>query len=165
MKPSLIDTDILSMFFRNHSEVTARFASYLAQYKKMNVSIITYYEIMSGLKHRDAHRKTASFLEFVSRNKVLSLTEQSVTISAEIYAELRKEGKPLDDIDLLIAGIAVANNLVLVTHNQNHFGESGDWKSRIGAKSKPVVHQDISSYTVFWRRRCRDKAWPWCSSR
>jgi tRNA(fMet)-specific endonuclease VapC len=44
-----------------------------------------------------------------------------VTASAEIYAELRKEGKPLDDIDLLIAGIAIANRLVLVTHNKGHF--------------------------------------------
>ena len=76
---------------------------------------------MSGLKHRDARKKTASFLEFVSKNRVLPLTEQSATISAEIYAELRKEGKPPDDIDLLIAGIAVANKLVLVTHNQGHF--------------------------------------------
>lgn len=73
VKPLLIDTDILSMFFRKHSEVTARFVSYLAQYKKMNISIITYYEIMSGLKHRDAHRRTALFIEFVSGNKVLPL--------------------------------------------------------------------------------------------
>ncbi len=86
----------------------------------MTISIITYYEIISGLKHRDAHKKMASFLDFVSKNKVLHLTEQSVTISAAIYAELRKEGKPLDDIDILIAGIAVANDLVLVTHNRNH---------------------------------------------
>nr|VFK65621.1 MAG: hypothetical protein BECKUNK1418G_GA0071005_106617 [Candidatus Kentron sp. UNK]VFK71597.1 MAG: hypothetical protein BECKUNK1418H_GA0071006_107317 [Candidatus Kentron sp. UNK] len=54
-------------------------------------------------------------------NRVLPLTEQSVTISAGIYAELRKTGKPLDDIDLLIAGVAIANNRVLVTHNRSHF--------------------------------------------
>ncbi len=76
---------------------------------------------MSGLKHRDAHKKMASFLEFVSKNKVLPVTKHSVSISAEIYAKLRKEGKPLDDIDILIAGIAFANNLILVTHNRNHF--------------------------------------------
>ncbi len=135
MKPSLIDTDILSMFFRNFPEVTSRFSTYLAQHKKINISIITYYEIISGLKHRDAHKKMASFLEFASRNKVLPLTEQSVKISAEIYAELRKEGKPLDDIDILIAGVAVANNLVLATHNQSHFGrirrlEIEDWSEK-----------------------------------
>jgi tRNA(fMet)-specific endonuclease VapC len=30
-------------------------------------------------------------------------------------------GEPLDDIDLLIAGTAIANGLVLVTHNRQHF--------------------------------------------
>jgi tRNA(fMet)-specific endonuclease VapC len=38
-----------------------------------------------------------------------------------LYAQLRKEGKPIDDIDLLIAGIALENNLVLVTNNRKHF--------------------------------------------
>jgi tRNA(fMet)-specific endonuclease VapC len=109
------------MFFRNHPNVTAHFSSYLSQHKKINISMITYYEIISGLKHRDACKKTVSFLDFASKNRVLPLTEASVTISANIYAELRKDGKPLDDIDLLIAGVAVANNLVLVTHNRNHF--------------------------------------------
>jgi tRNA(fMet)-specific endonuclease VapC len=80
----LIDTDIPSMFFRNDPEVTARFASYLAQHKKINISIITYYEIMSGLMHRDARKKMALFLDFAVKNNVLPRTEQSVKISAEI---------------------------------------------------------------------------------
>jgi len=42
-------------------------------------------------------------------------------ISAEIYSDLRKKGELIDDIDILIAGIAKANNLVLVTHNRSHF--------------------------------------------
>ncbi|WLE98133.1 MAG: type II toxin-antitoxin system VapC family toxin [Candidatus Electrothrix communis] len=121
MRASLIDTDILSMFFRNDPEVIAYLASYLTRHKKINISIITYYEIISGLMHRDARKQTALFLDFVSKNNVLPLSEQSVKISAEIYAELRKEGKPLDDIDLLIAGIAVAEDLVLATHNRKHF--------------------------------------------
>nr|VFK08105.1 MAG: tRNA(fMet)-specific endonuclease VapC [Candidatus Kentron sp. LPFa]VFK23223.1 MAG: tRNA(fMet)-specific endonuclease VapC [Candidatus Kentron sp. LPFa] len=121
MKPSLIDTDILSIFFRKHPRIIARFANYLTRHKKIELSIITYYEIISGLEHINAHKKTTAFLEFVSMNRVLPLTEQSVTISAGIYAELRKTGKPLDDIDLLIAGVAIANNRVLVTHNRSHF--------------------------------------------
>lgn len=121
VKPSLIDTDILSLFFKGHSRVTANFETYLDRYKKINISIITYYEIVSGLKHRDAHKKMESFLEFASENTVLPLTEQSVTVSGDIYADLRRQGKPLDDIDLLIAGIAAANSLVLVTCNVKHF--------------------------------------------
>ena len=121
MTQSLVDTDILSMFFRDQATVTEKFFSYLSIFKKINISIITYYEVMSGLKHRDAKKQMASFLDFVSLNTVLPVTENSATISSEIYAGLRLNGKPLDDIDVLIAGIAIENNLTLITHNIKHF--------------------------------------------
>ncbi len=121
MKTSLIDTDILSLFFRNNVNVTKNFRTYLNQYNYLNISIITYYEILSGLKHRDSQRRLNDFLEFISYHKILPVTKDSIEISAEIYAKLRNKGKPVDEIDLLIAGVAIANDLVLVTHNTKHF--------------------------------------------
>jgi tRNA(fMet)-specific endonuclease VapC len=121
VKPALIDTDILSMFFRGDSNIVARFDEYVAEHGKVNISIITYYEIVSGLKHRDAHKQLTSFLEFASQSSVIPLTEESVTLSAELYADLIAKGLPLDDVDLLIAGVALHNDWVLVTHNAKHF--------------------------------------------
>lgn len=121
MNPALIDTNILSLFFRKNPNVIARFNAYLKKYDKLNISIITYYEIISGLKHRDAQKQLKSFLEFAEYNTVLPLTERSATISADIYANLRSKGMPIDDIDILIAGIAIANNLVVVTNNRKDF--------------------------------------------
>ena len=121
MKPSLIDTDILSFFFRDEPVVVGNFGAYVQKYGDINLSIITYYEIISGLKHRGAHRKLNVFLEFVDSNTVLPLTEKAAEIAAEKYAVLRNKGQPLEDIDLLIAGIALANDLVLVTHTTKHF--------------------------------------------
>jgi len=63
----------------------------------------------------------ASFLRFARLNEVVPLTEKSTAISAEIHAGLRKEGKPIDDIDILIAGSAISRKLVLITHNEDHF--------------------------------------------
>ena len=60
MKPALIDTNILSFFFRNHSLVVEGFQAYLKEHDKINISIITYYEIVSGLKHRDAQKQLIS---------------------------------------------------------------------------------------------------------
>lgn len=121
MKPALIDTNILSFFFHNSSLVVERFKAYLRVHGKINISIITYYEILSGLKHRDAQKQLTSFLNFVSYNEVLPLTTSSTTIAADIYANLRNKGTPVDDIDILIAGIAIANNLIIVTNNVKHF--------------------------------------------
>lgn len=73
-------------------------------------------------KNWDApHKQLTSFLEFVSYNTVLPLTTDSTTISGDIYAKLRKKGTPVDDIDILIAGIAITNDLVLVTNNHRDF--------------------------------------------
>ncbi len=94
--------------------------------------MITYYEILSGLKHRDAQKQLERFVAFSQLNQIIPLTEESVKASAEIYTDLRKKGTPVDDIDLLIAGVAISNDLVLITHNQKHFGkikilELEDW--------------------------------------
>jgi len=121
VKPALIDTDILSLFFHGHPEVVAHFGAYTSVHSRINFSIITYYEILSGLKHRDAHKQLAVFLEFAAQNHVAPLTERSVTLSADIYADTRAKGTPVDDIDILIAGIAMANDWVLVTGNRQHF--------------------------------------------
>jgi tRNA(fMet)-specific endonuclease VapC len=121
MNPALIDTDILSMFLRGAPKVVGAFDRYLTEFGRINISIVTYYEILSGLKHRDARRQLDDFLQFSEENNILPLTENSCSISADIYAAGRRSGHPLDDIDILIAGIALANGLVLTTHNRRHF--------------------------------------------
>lgn len=121
MNASLIDTNILSMFFRGQPQVVSRFQAYLDEYATINLSMITYYEIISGLKHRDVQKQLGQFLEFAAQNTILSLTQEAAGIAAALYADLRKKGQPIDDIDLLIAGIAIANGLVMVTQNRKHF--------------------------------------------
>ena len=76
---------------------------------------------MSGLKYKDARQQLDSFLQLAESSKILPATENAMEIAADIYADLRKAGQLIDDIDIIIAGIAIFNNLVLVTHNRSHF--------------------------------------------
>lgn len=87
----------------------------------IGISIITHYEIMSGLKFKFSEKYLKSYSLFTDSIYIYPLTEQSVQISSDLYANLRKKGKPLDDIDLLIAGTAVENKSILVTGNLSHF--------------------------------------------
>jgi len=109
------------MFFRKHPKVVSEFERYLEKYESINFSIITYYEVISGLKYRDARKQLSSFLDFAEYNHVLPLTIEAVTISANIYADLRTRGQLIDDVDIIIAGVALANSLILVTNNEEHF--------------------------------------------
>ncbi len=122
MYRALIDTDILSYYFKGDTTVVANFKKYLKECEFIEISLITYFEIVSGLLYKNAHKQLEIFNEFVSENIVIALTEESCRISSEIYSKLRIKGELIDDIDLLIAGIAIENEMTLVTNNVNHFG-------------------------------------------
>ncbi len=76
---------------------------------------------MNGLLYKDAKKQLKKFTEFIELNKVLPLTMRATRMAAEIYADLRKKGKPIGHTDSLIAGITLAHDLQLVTNNTEHF--------------------------------------------
>jgi tRNA(fMet)-specific endonuclease VapC len=121
MNRVLIDTDILTYFLKGDPEVIQNLNNYLDYYDVLEINLITYYEILSGLSAKNAFKQISIFEDFVSENIILPLTEKSVKISAEIYGTLRKSGNKLDDIDVLIAGIAIENDMTLITNNVKHF--------------------------------------------
>lgn len=94
----------------------------MREHHVLTFSIINFYEILSGLKHKSPPGKVDGFLQFSGSCRILPLTRESVEASSEIYAELRRGGDPIDDIDILIAGIALTNGLSVATHNEKHFG-------------------------------------------
>jgi tRNA(fMet)-specific endonuclease VapC len=122
MNRALIDTDIISYYFKGDPDVVRNFELYLNHFDLVEISLISYYEVISGLLAKNALKQLAVFEDFISENFVLLLTEKSVKISAELYATLRQSGTPIDDIDLLIAGVAIENEMTLVTNNESHFG-------------------------------------------
>ncbi|MFA4851007.1 MAG: type II toxin-antitoxin system VapC family toxin [Bacteroidales bacterium] len=121
MKPSLIDTDILSEFLRGNPKVIAKVDEHLQEYGFVSLSIITYYEILNGLLYKDAKKQLKKFTDFIEFNKVLPLTLRAAKVAAEIQADLRKRGIEIGHTDTLIAGIALINDLQLVTNNTDHF--------------------------------------------
>ena len=121
MRPALVDTDILSEFLRGTEIVVDNAKKYLENYDSINFSIITYYEILNGLLYKDARKQLKRFSDFAELNKILPLTLSATRRAAEIYANLRKKGEPIGHTDCLIAGIALSNNLQLVTNNIDHF--------------------------------------------
>lgn len=121
MKQSILDTDVLSEFFRGNSKVIKKVDEHLQEFGFISLSIITSYEVLNGLLYKDAKKQISRFEEFVTLNKVVPLTIRTVKISAKIQAELRKNGSEIGHTDTLIAGVAIANGLQLITNNTIHF--------------------------------------------
>lgn len=54
-------------------------------------------------------------------NSIIHISEESAKISGDIYSNLRKKGIVVGTSDILIAGIAMENDLTLITNNEKHF--------------------------------------------
>jgi tRNA(fMet)-specific endonuclease VapC len=121
MMKALIDTDILSYFLRGQTQVVASAATYLQHHEHLCFSAITYYEILSGLAFKSALQQMERFEKFAAENAVIYPTRATMQRAAHIYAETRRQGTPVDDMDLLIASIALELDYVLVTNNTQHF--------------------------------------------
>jgi predicted nucleic acid-binding protein len=121
MKPSMLDTDILSEFLRGNLKVIGKVDEHLREFGFINLSIITYYEILNGLLYKDARKQLERFEAFVELNKVIPLTLKTAKIAATIQADLRKKGTEIGHTDTLIAGIAMASEMQLITNNTKHF--------------------------------------------
>ena len=121
MRESLVDTDILSFYFKGDKKDEYKFNDYLKEFDVINISIITYYEILGGLKFKKAERQIKEFEEFVANNIIIHLSEESAKISGDVYADLRQKGITIGTSDILIAGIAIENELTLVTNNEKHY--------------------------------------------
>jgi len=118
---SLVDTDILSYYFRQDSQIIRAVAKYLSRFDQLNISLVTYYEVIAGLKFKGSQQQLRLFEDFVRDHHVINVTRRSAIISGEIYASLRRKGIVIGTSDTLIAGIAIEHNLSLVTNNKRHF--------------------------------------------
>ncbi len=63
---------------------------------------------------------------FLSNFESLLFDNLAVLAAGRIYAQLERIGNPIGVPDVLIAAIALTNNLTLVTHNTNHFQRIDD---------------------------------------
>ncbi|HFC00696.1 MAG TPA: type II toxin-antitoxin system VapC family toxin [Phaeodactylibacter sp.] len=121
MKQAILDTDTVSYFFRGNKKVIAKVDKYLNKYGFINISVITYYEVLNGLYYKDAKKQLYNFEKFANLNEIIPLTKESSKQSADIMADLKKKGKIIGHNDVLIAGIAIENDFVLITNNSSHF--------------------------------------------
>jgi len=120
--PRLLDTVTLSEVIKGRDlGVLRRAREYLSAHGRFQFSIITRYEILRGLKAKDAVRQIERFEEQCGESLVFPLTDEIVVRAAEIYGALHKRGALVEDADILIAATALVHGLELVTENPSHF--------------------------------------------
>ncbi len=83
---------------------------------------IVKFEMYYGAYKSSQSAKNLTLLDdFFSEFIGLPFDDKAIKIGAKIRAQLALKGTPIGRYDLQIAAIALANNLVLVTHNTREF--------------------------------------------
>ncbi len=117
MKRYMLDTNTLSHLVRGHEAVGQQVESHAMV--SLCMSVITEAEIKFGLaKQPKAKRLHTSIHELFKRVDVLPWNSHAADSYAQLRAQLEKQGKTLDSLDMLIAAHALSNDLVLVTNDK-----------------------------------------------
>jgi Predicted nucleic acid-binding protein, contains PIN domain len=125
-KVYLLDTNIVSEFSKAQPNKRV-IAFYEARKNQCAISSVTWQELVYGVsKMPEGKRKNtiSSFIENLGQNiEILPYDHFSADICGKALGFLEKEGKPLPLNDTQIASTAIANGMVLVTHNAKDFEE------------------------------------------
>ena len=120
-----LDTDAMSALINGSQKVLARWKEARQHGASVMTNAICYYEVRRGLELPRFTRKFAAFERLVGMSGMLPLDLPALDVASDIYQSLRMRGALIEDADVLLAGIALANDATLVTRNLKHFERIG----------------------------------------
>ncbi len=119
----LLDTNICIYILKNKPiEVFEKFKK--LNIKDLKLSSITVSELYYGVYNSQKVEKNLEIIKnFLIPFEILDFDEKSGIEYAKIKSSLRKKGNGnlIGELDMQIAGVALSNNLILVTNNEKEF--------------------------------------------
>ncbi len=116
----LLDTDICIYWLKGRNEVREK----INQLDRSEIAIcsITVSELYFGAYNSSKIDKNLITAEtFIQSLPVISLSNETLKKFGQLKAKLRQAGTPVADFDLLIASVAITEDLILVTNNIRHY--------------------------------------------
>jgi predicted nucleic acid-binding protein len=119
----LVDTSvIIDVLQGRENDKTALYGYLIANKVAYGISILTYFEVLQGIKGEKAHREIKKALGTI-RHYHLPAQEETYERAANLYRICRAKGiTPRSSIDLLIAQTALEYGLILL-HNDHDFNQ------------------------------------------
>ena len=118
----LLDTNIVSYYLRRSSADLEVKLNQTLRGDECAVSVITRAELRYGQAAIAAEDKRRALIDgFLVRVPNLPWTSTAADHFGALKSQLKREGKPIGELDTQIAAHALAEGLVLVTHNNRHF--------------------------------------------
>ncbi len=116
----ILDTNIVSAIIKKNVIIEQKLDQIDLTDQKIFISCVTYFEIQRGLIPVNATKKMAMFEQICQRYPVILLDDLAIMQkAAEIHADLKVRGLPIQTEDILIAATAIIKGLILVYNDSD----------------------------------------------
>ncbi len=118
----LLDTDIC-IYLIKHKPPSVTDKLTQIDNSEVALSTISLFELRFGVENSNQYQKSQSALNLFCSSfpTILSFDTSAATCAAKIRSALKRKGTPIGAYDLLIASIALSNDLILVSNNVREF--------------------------------------------
>ena len=110
----IFDSSILIDVLRGRKEALEIIESYFGE-ERIAITVLGKYEILRGAESSEAQFASDLLRQFC----VLDFNDSAVAEMVKAYKKLVRKGKMVNELDLLVVGIASANNETLVTKDRD----------------------------------------------
>jgi tRNA(fMet)-specific endonuclease VapC len=116
----LLDTNIVSFAIKNNLIIKEKLEELRSQEELISISCITYFEVKRGLFAVKASKQLDRFDDFCKDFQIIFLDDLAIVEkAAEIHANLRLRGLPIQTEDILIAATAIVKDFILVSNDSD----------------------------------------------
>lgn len=119
----LLDTDIISNLIKPKPSPHLVAKLKTIPSSELSISVITLMELYAGFFLSKSPEPIKKFIEewVIKTLTVIDFNSVHSLLAAKIQTDLKKQGKVLDWLDVMIASAVIANGYTLITGNIKHF--------------------------------------------
>ena len=118
----LLDTNIVSYFVKGLNDGLVAQMEQGLQAQNIAISTVTRAELCFSVEMMDARDKRRARINLLlGELPALPWNSNAADLFGEIKAKLQRQGRPIGELDTQIAAHALAESLILVTHNTRRF--------------------------------------------
>ena len=118
----LLDTNACVRFLNGRAPGVMRRLALISDEDVVTCSVVKAELFHGAMKSTNPVRTLADQIAFLSRFRSLPFDDRAAEVYGRIRPVLEAHGTPIGPNDLMIAAIAIANGVTLVTHNVREFG-------------------------------------------
>jgi hypothetical protein len=121
----LFDTSAVVDFLRGGKETRTIVESAEAVDSRIAITTVSLFELLSPIEHRRLRREERAVRTFAQQSLILGLDFNAAAEAAKIMGGLLRLGTPINALDVLISGIAIANGAEKLVTADRDFDQVG----------------------------------------